>query len=132
MKDDYTLSFQNGDSSRFLHYPPLRLSPMCRHRLPNRGKIDQELVLAIDAKKIVYDIVIVRGNCTDAAADCLCCKVEVLADMPCILVQFPVSPLAVPPRHPLGDGNPEEDHAAPHDKLLVETGLGDPDGERRI
>ena len=105
---------------------------MYRTCLSYRGKIDQELVITIDAKKIVHDIIIIRCDGTDPAPDCRCCKVEVLADMPCILVQFPVSPLAVPPRQPVGDGNPEEDHPASHDKLLVETGLGDPDGERRV
>jgi hypothetical protein len=120
------------DFSAVFKKKTLRFSPGCRHCLPDRGKIDQELVIAIDAQNIVHYIVIVRSNGTDPAADCWCCKVQVLADMPCILVQLPVSPLTVSPRHPVGDGYPEEDHPAPHDKLLVETDLGDPDVERRV
>src|SRR5208337_4989495 len=36
-----------------------------------------------------------------------------------------------PPRHPVRDGRPEECNAAPHNKVLVETGTGDVDVERR-
>ena len=94
--------------------------------LSDRSKIDQELVHAIDAKNAVHHIIIVRGDGTDPAPDGRCRKVQVLADMPGVLVEFPVAPLAVPPGHPVRDGDPEEDHPAPHDKLLVEAGFGDP------
>ena len=52
--------------------------------------------------------------------------------MPCILVEFAVAPFAVPPCHPVRDSDPEEDHPAPHDKLLVKTGFGDPYMERWV
>jgi hypothetical protein len=80
----------------------------------------------------MHYIIVICGDRTDPAADCRCREIQVLADMPGVLVKFPVAPLAVAPGHPVRYGDPEEDHTAPHDKLLPETGFGDPDVQRRV
>ena len=107
-------------------------SPAYMTGLSDSGKVNQELVHAVDAKKAVHGIIMVRSNGTNPAADGRYRKMQVLADMPAVLVEFPVARLAGPPGHPVRDGDPEEDHPAPHDELLLKTGFGNSDVQRRV
>lgn len=75
----------------------------------------------------MHRIIVVRGNGIDPAPHRRGRKAEVLADVPGILMDFPLSALAVAPGHPVWDSDPEKDHPAPHDKLLSQAGIGYPD-----
>jgi len=78
--------------------------------LSDSSTVDHELLDAIYPQQSGHDLIIKSPDGADAASDLLCRQVKVLADMPGVEVNQPVSPLAVPPGHAVDDAGPDEEH----------------------
>ena len=100
--------------------------------LSHCSTVDHELLDAIYSQQPGHDLIIKGTYGADAASDLLRRQVEVLADMPGVEMNQPISPLAVPPGHAIDVAGPDEEHRRVFDHGLSQAGVGQTFGHARI
>ena len=97
--------------------------------LSNRREVDGELLSPINTQKVVYQLLMIRSNCTGGRMDRLAGDIKVLADMTRINGNDFVCGYIVSPLHPIGYGSPYERNSGLPDEILAQGCFRDPGGQ---